>query len=488
MNHLKTLAKQTVIYGLSQMLGRFLNYLLVPLHTAVLGAFYYGQITYIYGFFAILLVMLTYGMETGFFRFASNSKENYKEVLGTSFYTVLATTALFFFLTFIFRNNISNSLKLDLSPNIVLLFISIISLDVINSIPFAKLRIDERPIKFMFVRVVGIVVNVLLNVFYLIICRNNFLEGSENVFAHLFDEGRLVEYVLIANLVSSIVMTMLLMPELFGVKPVFSFDMLKKIFRYSFPILLIGLTGIINDNIDKILIPELINSDQPIVELGIYGANFKLAVIMVLFIQMFRYAAEPFFFKNASENNSKLIYSQVMTYFIVFGLFIFLAVMFYMDIFKYFIDESFWEGLKVVPILLIAKLIFGILFTLSIWYKISDRTIFGTYIAVIGVVITIVLNVILIPRFGYIGSAIASLVSYSAMLIASYLLSLKHFKIDYDFRKIFFYIVMAGILLLLFFLNPFEQKFLFFGLNTLLLVVYIVVVYVKEKSILKDES
>ncbi|MFP4024786.1 MAG: lipopolysaccharide biosynthesis protein [Thiohalospira sp.] len=487
MNQIKKLAGQTLIYGLSNMLGRFLNYLLVPLHTIVLGKFYYGKLTYIYSSTAILLVILTYGLETGFFRFASKKEENYNTVLGTSLYSILFTTSLFLALSLFFKQYWVNYFEVD-NFRIVIYFILILSFDVINSIPFAKLRIDERPVKFMIIKVAGIGINIFLNLFYLYVCRRFFQLGYDNFFANIYNPDLVLEYVLIANFVSSAITFLLLLPEIFKVKLHFDFSLLKRLLNYSYPILLIGLAGMLNDNIDKLLIPKLINDPNPVEQLGIYGANFKLSVLMVLFIQMYRYAAEPFFFKNAESEDAKELYGKVMTYFIIFGLLIFLGVNFYIDIFKYFIDKDFWEGLKVVPILLFAKLLFGILFNLSIWYKVTDRTKFGIIIAGTGAVITIIANIILIPKIGYYGSALASLASYIVMLAISYYLSQKYYPIPYEFKKIGIYVILAFIFYFISRLNIFYHKAIYYVIVSIMFITFTGLAFIIEKKSFKHEN
>lgn len=486
MNQIKKLAGQTVIYGLSNMLGRFLNYLLVPLHTIVLGKFFFGKLTYIYSSTAIILVLLTYGLETGFFRFASKKNEDYNKVLGTSLYSIVFTTSIFVLLSVVFKSLWQGYFEVN-NYRIVLYFVLIIAFDVLNAIPFAKLRIDERPVKFAIIKFVGIFINISLNLFYLWFCRKLSETGNTGFFARIYNPDLVLEYVLIANLISSAVTFIVLLPEIIKVKPEFDFKLLKRLLNYSFPILLIGLAGMLNDNIDKLLIPKLIDDPNPMEQLGVYGANFKLSVLMVLFIQMFRYAAEPFFFKNSENSDAKKLYADVMNYFIIFGLIIFLGVILYLDILKYFIAPEFWEGLYVVPILLFAKLIFGILFSLSIWYKVTDKTKFGILVAGIGAIITISLNIILLPKIGYLGSAFASLSSYIVMLIVSYYLSTKHYLIKYNFKKISFYFVLAFVLLAISKINEAESKIIYYSINTLLLFVFITTAYLIEKKSLTNE-
>ncbi len=487
MNQIKKLAGQTVIYGLSNMLGRFLNYLLVPLHTIVLGKFFFGKLTFIYSSTAIVLVLLTYGLETGFFRFASKKSEDYNKVLGTSLYSIVFTTSIFILLSVVFKSLWQGYFEVN-NYRIVLYFVLIIAFDVLNAIPFAKLRIDERPVKFVIIKFVGIFINISLNLFYLWFCRTLSETGNTGFFARIYNPELVLEYVLIANLISSAVTFIVLLPEIIRVKPSFDFKLLKRLLNYSFPILLIGLAGMLNDNIDKLLIPKLINDPNPMEQLGVYGANFKLSVLMVLFIQMFRYAAEPFFFKNSENSDAKKLYADVMNYFIIFGLIIFLGVILYLDILKYFIAPEFWEGLYVVPILLFSKLIFGILFSLSIWYKVTDKTKFGILVAGIGAIITISLNIILLPKIGYLGSAFASLTSYIVMLVVSYYLCTKHYLIKYNFKKISFYFILAFALLAISKLNEVESKIIYYSINTLLLLGFITTAYLIEKKSFANEN
>ncbi len=481
MNQIKKLAGQTVIYGLSTMLGRFLNYLLVMVHTAALAPFFYGKLTYFYSSTAIFLALLTFGMETGFFRFASKKEEDYKKVLGTSILTIIFTTLIFIFSSIIFKNRWQAYFEIS-NYRIIVYFVLIISFDVLSAIPFAKLRIDERPIKFMVIKILGIAINIFINLFYLVLCRKLYEAGSENIFARIYNPEFALDYVLIANLIGSGLTLLVLVPDIIKIKPKFDYLLFKRLLKYSFPILLIGLAGQLNDQIDKILIPKLINDPNPMAQLGIYGANFKLSVLMVLFIQMFRYAAEPFFFKNSENSDAKKMYSDVMNYFIIFGLIIFLGVMFYIDILKYFINKDYWGGLFVVPILLIAKLLFGILFSLSIWYKVTDKTHFGILIAGIGAIITIVLNIILLPKIGYLGSAIASLLSYSTMLIVSYFLSRKHYLIPFNFKRIIFYFVLAFVLFIFSRFLEIDNQIISYTINTIMLCTFIFIAYKIEKK------
>jgi len=334
----------------------------------------------------------------------------------------------------------------------------------------------------MIIKVAGIGINIFFNLFYLYVCRKFYQAGADNFLASIYNPDLVLDYVLIANLISSAVTFLLLTPEIFKVKIHFDFTLLKRLLHYSYPILFIGLAGMLNDNIDKLLIPKLINHPNPVEQLGIYGANFKLSILMVLFIQMYRYAAEPFFFKSAENLDAKKLYGKIMTYFIIFGLLIFLGVNFYLDILKHFINKEFWEGLKVVPILLFAKLLFGILFNLSIWYKVTDRTKFGVLIAGTGAIITIIANIVLIPRIGYYGSALASLASYIVMLIISYYLSRKYYPINYEFKKISLYVLIALGLFIISQLDIYNNQIIYYITVSVFIIAFTGFAFFKEKK------
>jgi len=477
---IKALAKQTVWYGLSSMIGRFLFFILTPLHTLALGTSNYGNTTKLYSYLAIFQVFLMFGLETGFFRFSNKYKEKFRIIYSTAFWFVLLSASLFLFFTLQFDKSLISFLEIGKHSFLFYITIFILFFDIINALPFAKLRLENRPVKYALINVISIVISVLINIFFLWICRVAFNTNPDSFFGSLYNPDHVLLYVFGANLVMSLIKSILLYREFLGLKITFSIRYFIEMFKYSFPILLVGLFGAFNDNVEKILIPELINAEDPVSELGIYGANFKLSVLMVLFIQMFRYAAEPFFFSNAKDKNSKTLYADVMKYFIIVGLIIFMGVTFYIDIFKYFIAEPFWAGLSIVPILLIAKLFYGIFFSLSVWYKVSDHTRFGAITAFIGFILTIVLNLLLIPKFGYFGSAIAMLTCYVVMVSLSYLFSIKYFKIPYDFKRILFYFVLTSILYVINSYIPEIHFLIQYIISGFLILVFIFVVYQKE--------
>lgn len=445
---MKRLAKDTAVYGLSSILGRMLNWLLVPMYSRVLaGTGEFGVMTNLYGWTALLLVLLTYGMETGFFRFI-NKKEikNPMQVYSTTLISVGFTSVLFTIAGLIFLLPISNSLGYAEHPEYVAMLILIVSLDAFTAIPFAYLRYANRPIKFASIRLLIIFLNIALNIFLLVVCPW-FYTNHPSLISWFYIPDYGVGYVFIANLIGSVLCLLLLVKELRGFTYSFDASLLKKMLRYSLPILILGLAGVFNQTADKILFPFLFDDKVYATEqLGIYGACFKIAVIMVMFTQAFRFAYEPFIFaKNKSEDNRKS-YAEAMKYFIIFSLLIFLGVMFYLDILKYFVAPDYYPGLKVVPIVMLGELFFGIYFNLSLWYKLSDQTQWGAYFSTLGCVVTVCIIVFFAPLYGFMACAWASFACNLLMMVISYLVGQKKFPIKYDLRSAFIYFVAAGIL------------------------------------------
>ncbi|HIE15686.1 MAG TPA: polysaccharide biosynthesis protein, partial [Bacteroidales bacterium] len=343
-----------------------------------------------------------------------------------------------------FYKQIAFSIGYEAHPEYVLWFAFIIATDAFVSIPFAKLRKENKAAKFATIKLINILVNVGLNLFFIKLCPY-LIDQNPNSWVAVLGFGDIsIKYIFISNLVASIVTLILLLPDIYGTKPEFDKALLKRMLIYSLPLLLAGLAGMVNETLDRILLKVLLPASSDIMQqIGIYGANYKIAILMTLFIQMFRYAAEPFFFSQAKEKDAKKTYAKVMKYFVIFGLLIFLFVMLYIDLIKYFIGADYREGLKIVPIILLANLFLGIIYNLSVWYKLTNKTKFGAYIALIGAVITIVLNVVLIPKIGYMGSAWATFFCYFSMMIISFFWSRKTYKINYDFKDLLLYFTLA---------------------------------------------
>ena len=441
----KSLMKDTAVYGVSSILGRFLNWCLVPVYTYYFTTAQYGVVTNLYAYVALLLILLTYGMETGFFRFTNHERwKNPTEVYTTTLISIGTTSLIFMGLVCGFSSDIARWVDCGDSPSFITMMAIAVGLDAFTSIPFAYLRYKRRPIRFATLKFLNIAVNIVLNIFFIVICPwlAEHWPGSVSWF---YNPEFGVGYIFLANLISSALMLVLLLPEL---RVAYSFNgkLLRQMLGYSFPLLVLGVAGIMNQTIDKILYPFLIPDTQEATrQLGIYGACYKIAIVMVMFIQAFRFAYEPFIFAKNKEkgDDQKATYAMAMKFFVIFALFIFLGVMFYLDIIKYFISPRYFEGLKVVPIIMMAELFFGIFFNLSLWYKLTDKTIWGTWFSLGGLAVTLALNITLVPKFGYIACAWAAFACYGSMMLASYFIGQKKFPIRYPLGRMAIYLMVA---------------------------------------------
>ncbi len=483
MNYIKQLAGQTAVYGLGTIVPRLLNFLLMtPFYTRVFQKGEYGVVTELYAYSAILLVMLTYGMETTFFRYSEKEKDK-DSVYSTTFISLLFTSLSFIVIILLLSHPIAELIRYSSHHEYVIFFGLIIGIDAFTAIPFARLRQQNRAFRFAMIKIINVIVQIGLNLFFLWICPMIEESNPSSPLLVFYSPEIGVGYAFISNLGASIVTLFLLIPDIFKIKLRFDKALFKQMLNYAFPILIVGLLGMFNDVSDKIFLKYLWpNQDEALQIVGIYGANFKLAVLLTIFTQMFRYAAEPFFFAKAKDKNSKQIYADVMKYFVIFELLIFLGVTLYIDFAKYFIDEKFWEGLKIVPIILLAKVFFGITINLSIWYKLTDKTRYGAYINLVGTIVIILFNVMLIPVFGYMASAWGQFASYFAIMVFSYFLGRKYFRIDYDLKRIFTYTAFA---VLLFFFNDYlsiSDIILQTIVSTLLIFLFAGVIYFKERA------
>ena len=431
-------------------MSRLLNYLLVPFHTYIfLDPKNYGVVGEMYAWVALLLVILTYGMETAYFRF-SNTEPDKKRVFSSTLWMLLSTSALFVVLGLCFSQPIANLLKYPTHPEYIRWFVIIVALDAVSCIPFARLRAENKAFRFAGIKISNILINVFFNVFFLWFCplmiRHDIGTGFFSVIYH---EEVGVGYIFIANLIASVCQFLLLIASCRDLTFNVDTALLKRMLKYAFPLLILGLAGIVNETMDRILIKNLSAADaeEAMRNVGIYSACFKISVIMNLFIQAFRYAAEPYFFNQYKEKDAKEGYSVVMTYFVIVCTFIFLATTLYLDYLKYFVSARYHEGLQIVPLLLLAFMMLGMMYNLSIWYKLTGQTKFGAYITVGGAFITLAVNFLLIPRIGIMGAAIAHFTTYFCMMTASYLLGQKYYPVPYQLGKIGFYI---GLSLLLF--------------------------------------
>ncbi len=443
----KSLAKDTAIYGVSSIVGRFLNWCLVPLYTRLFPEDMYGVVTYVYSIVALTLIILTYGMETGFFRFANHERySNPDEVYSTSLTSLGFTSTLFFALVLLFLEPVSRAMECGGHESYVWMMALAVAIDAYSCIPFAYLRYKKRPVRFAMLKLVNIGLNIVLNIFFLLICPwlMRVAPGWVEWF-YVADFG--IGYIFLSNLIASAVTLLMLLPDIVRIPLKFNGRLLREMLAYSFPLLVLGIAGIMNQTLDKILYPVLATSDA-MAGLGIYGANYKIAIVMVMFIQAFRFAYEPFIFSQSRErgDNKLQAYRDAMKYFVIFALFIFLGVMYYLDILRYFVRPDYWAGLKVVPVIMAAEFFFGIFFNLSLWYKLTDKTVWGTWFSLLGLAVTVVLNVLLVPRYGYMGCAWAAFCCYGVMMLASYFVGNAKYPIGYNVGRLMFYVGLAGVL------------------------------------------
>ncbi len=443
----KSLAKDTAIYGVSSIVGRFLNWCLVPLYTRLFPEDMYGVVTYVYSIVALTLIILTYGMETGFFRFANHERySNPDEVYSTSLTSLGFTSTLFFALVLLFLEPVSRAMECGGHESYVWMMALAVAIDAYSCIPFAYLRYKKRPVRFAMLKLVNIGLNIVLNIFFLLICPwlMRVAPGWVEWF-YVADLG--IGYIFLSNLIASAVTLLMLLPDIVRIPLKFNGRLLREMLAYSFPLLVLGIAGIMNQTLDKILYPVLATSDA-MAGLGIYGANYKIAIVMVMFIQAFRFAYEPFIFSQSRErgDNKLQAYRDAMKYFVIFALFIFLGVMYYLDILRYFVRPDYWAGLKVVPVIMAAEFFFGIFFNLSLWYKLTDKTVWGTWFSLLGLAVTVVLNVLLVPRYGYMGCAWAAFCCYGVMMLASYFVGNAKYPIGYNVGRLMFYVGLAAVL------------------------------------------
>ena len=472
---IKSLAKDTAVYGLSSIVGRFLNWLLVPLYTTVFATGEYGIVTYIYSIVAVALIVLTYGMETGFFRFA-NHEQGYapRRVYTTAMLSLAATSGAFIVVLLLFLPPVARALDCADHPSYIWMMAVAVALDAVTSIPFAWLRYEGRALRFATLKLIGIALNIGFNLWFILLCPW-LMQQAPDVVSWCYVPGYGIGYIFLANLISSAGVTLLLIPELRGFEWRFDRELWRRMVVYSFPLLILGLAGVMNQSIDKILLPALVpDKADAMQQLGIYGANYKIAVVMVMFIQAFRFAYEPFIFsQHKGEGGNKMqAYSAAMKYFVVFAMFIFLGVMFYLDVLRYFISPRYFSGLRVVPIIMIAELFFGIFFNLSVWYKLTDRTIWGTWFALAGLGVTIALNVALVPRMGYMGCAWAALCCYGVMMTLSWAVGRVKYPIPYELGRIALYFFGALALYGLSVVVTTGCQWLDMGVRTILLLLY----------------
>lgn len=488
-NPLKQLAGQTAIYGVSSVLGRVLNYLLVPIHTAVFFPEQYGVVTEIYAYTAFLLVVLTYGMETAFFRYSEKAGISRDSVYSTIMVSVLSTSALFILLIITFTGDLAELIQHAQHPEYILYLSFIVSFDAVSAIPLARLRAEDRPGRFAVVKLTNIGVNIGGNLFLLLLCpwliKTDIPVVSD--FISLFHPGKpVVGHIFLANVIASAIQVVMLFPEFFKIKRELSLKLWREMMVYALPLLIFGLAGIMNETLDRLLLKYMLPENEALRQVGIYGACYKISILMAIFIQAYRYAAEPFFFSKAQNKDAKEMYAMMMNYFVIAGAVIFLGTMLYLDIIIHFIDEEYWTGRDVIPILLMANLFLGIFYNLSIWYKLTNKTRFGAYLSILGALITVGLNIYWIPRIGYLGSAWATFACYGTMMVLSYFIGRKYYHVKYKLLRAAAYISLSVVLYLVAEKAAINNQILKWTVHSLFFAGFLLMVFFAERKELRN--
>lgn len=497
MSSLKKLASQTAIYGLSSILARIINYALTPLHTySLTNRADYGVVGEMYAYVTFVNIIYLYGMETAYFRNASKFKEEEKAYYSTAFTSILISTLILSLGFFALSPLILDALATNdpsgakyYQSNYITWFVIIMGFDAITAIPFARLRQQNKPLKFAFIKLSNILINVFFNVFWLWFCPFWLSNHPDSIIQYAYLEENKVAYIFISNLIASAATLLFLYKEIITIKLKIEWEKLKPMFYYGFPLLFAGLAGMMNEFLGRIFLKYLLPGtiETNLAQLGIYNAAYKLSIFMTLVIQAFRMAAEPFFFSMSNAENAQKVYARVMTYFIIICLLIFLVVCLNIKLIAgIFIDERYQGGLFVVPVLLLASMFLGIYYNLSIWYKLSDKTSYSIYFTILGAIVTLVLNIIWIPIFGYEGSAWATLCCYFMMTVSCYFFGQKNYSIPYDIKRItiYFFVAMG-----LFFTNNYLNKelslnntLLGFFIDTIFILVFILFAYLYQKK------
>jgi O-antigen/teichoic acid export membrane protein len=494
---IKKFASETVIYGVSTIVARFLYFLLTPLYTDVIVEVFskeeYGRLSNIFSFMGLAMVFLTYRMELAYFRFGAESKTQENTAFHTSALTISVTTILIAALLFPFTEQIANWLEYGDYVHLIRLALGIIIVDALSEIPYAKLRLDQRPIRFASIRLTGTLINLLLNLFFILFCPYA-LQHEAWSFLHpfvetVYHEEHLLAYVFVANLIGNGISLLLLSPTLLRIRlSQFDPQLWRQMLQYAVPMVLVGISYIFNEMFDRMIMPYWLTgtTEENLEQVGIYSACYKFAIFLTLFTMAFRYGAEPFFFRQKNENNAQLIYAKVAKYFAIISALGFLVVLLYLDLLKQVIvGEEYWVGLKIVPIILLANLFLGLYYNLSVWYKVTDLTRWGAYISVIGATLTITLNYLFLPKFGYMAAAWTTFFCYLLMLILSYLIGRKKYPVPYEVGRIVGYILFAMALYALsvagkqYWLEALWQQLL---LNTVLLFIYCLLIFYKERA------
>ncbi|MDO6516210.1 lipopolysaccharide biosynthesis protein [Zobellia uliginosa] len=479
MNPLKKLFKQTAIYGLATVLPRMISFFLVRVHTDAMPPEIYGELAVIFAYFAMFNVVLAYGMETAFFRFYSKSDDK-ETVISTSLISILASTMLFMVVSLIFQDGMARLLSID--PKYIKYVVFILSLDALVIIPFAWLRANERPLRYAVVKILNVVINFGLNVFFLLLLPGIAASNPDGLLAALYRPNFQISYIIIANLCASGVTLLLMLKPYLISRYTFDDKLWRQMMKYAIPVLIAGVAFTINEVFDRVMLEALLPEDIANKEVGMYNACVKLALFMTLFSTAFRMGIEPFFFSHAGTANPQKAYAQITNYFVVLGSVILLGVVVFADVLKVLFvkNPAYWEAMSVVPIILLASFFLGIYHNLSVWYKVTDKTRYGAFISVFGALITIIVNYIFIPYIGYMASAIATLMAYGSMMVLSYYLGKSRYPVPYNFRKIIFYLGVSILFSILSF-YIFDRSLI---VGSILFLLFLGLVYKLEKDTL----
>ncbi len=485
LSSIKKLASQTLWYGVSSIAARFINYLLTPYLTFKFLDWQYGEMSQVYAFIPFMNVVYTYGMETAFFRFAN--KADKRNVYNTTSISLIVSTLLFSVLLILLQNPIASLLQITQHPEYLSMAAAIIGLDALTTIPFAKLRQDGRPLKFAMAKVGGILINIACVYFFLSVCPQ-LAKDPNSIVGKYFNADWAVGYVLLANLIQAAITLLILSKEFIGFTWKFDKILWKEMLIYGMPLIIAGFAGMINETFDRIMLgwwAPVKTIKEAKAEVGIYSACYKLSILITLGVQAFRMGAEPFFFKQSTESNAPRVYARVMKFFVITLCGMFLVVMLYLNIWKQFIrNEVYWQGLAVVPILLLANMFLGIYYSLSIWYKLSNKTLAGAWITLAGALITLAINYFFIPYFSYMACAWATFACYGTMMVISFVWGQKEYRIPYAWKKLLAYMVIAVLLyglhqLLIHFVS---SSIFYYATATLILSAFVIFVLNVEKK------
>lgn len=480
MSGLKRFFQDTIIYGIAAVLPRVINFLLVRVHTDALPADNYAENTNFYIWIALFTVLLTFGMETAFFRFYK-SEEKKDGIISTAFMSVLVASSAFVLCAFLFSNFFINLFDFNQNPLQYKLFIGILAIDAISMIPFAYLRASNRPIKYATIKMLNVGVIVLINLLFLRYIPH-LIEGKINIptfISAIYNSTSKVNFIFIANILGSIISFILLLPYLLRFKIQFNFQLFKRMLHYSWPIAVAGIAYVINENLDKYLIGKLMDKEA----MGIYAACYKLAIFMNLYIMAFRLGAEPFFFNHAQQKNATITYAKILNYFIIVGALVFLGIVVFIDVLKQlFINAAYWDAIAIVPVVLLANLFLGVYHNLAIWYKLTDKTKFGMLFSIIGALITIAVNLLLIPKIGFMAAAWATLMAYGVMMIISYFIGKKYYPVPYNLKKSGGYLLVSILIAFLSF-NYFRENYF---ISVALLSIFGIFIFYNEKKELME--